>query len=81
MTTEKHDQTHVIPYKTLFPLGQVVATPGALDAATPEHLPLSSCLRRRVLSAYPIDPTKPANGYGSNRLWIITERDHLLTTL
>ena len=27
----------------------------------------------RVLSAYPIDPTHPCQGYGPNTLWIITE--------
>ena len=104
MTTEtKHDPARAIPYKTLFPLGQVVATPGALDACTPQHL--NACLYRhafgdwgnvcaedkalndqslidgeRVLSAYPIDPTKPAKGYGENCLWIITERDRSVTT-
>ena len=30
----------------------------------------------RVLSAYAIDESKPAKGYGDNCLWIITERDH-----
>jgi hypothetical protein len=34
----------------------------------------------RVLSAYPIDPTKPSNGYGENCLWIITEADRSVTT-
>jgi hypothetical protein len=27
----------------------------------------------RILSAYPIDPAKPCNGFGENTLWIITE--------
>ena len=27
----------------------------------------------RVLSAYPIDASKPCTGYGPNTLWIITE--------
>ena len=34
----------------------------------------------RVLSAYAIDESKPAKGYGGNCLWIITERDRSLTT-
>jgi hypothetical protein len=86
-----------------FPLGRVVATPGALAACTPEHL--NRCLLRhfqgdwgvvsaedqatndqalvdgdRVLSAYPIDPARPCQGYGDNCLWIITEADRSVTT-
>ena len=34
----------------------------------------------RILSAYPIDPSKPAKGHGSNCLWIITEADRSVTT-
>ena len=34
----------------------------------------------RILSAYPIDPTKPCKGHGENCIWIITERDRSLTT-
>jgi hypothetical protein len=34
----------------------------------------------RVLSAYAIDESKPAKGYGGNCRWIITERDRSLTT-
>jgi len=34
----------------------------------------------RVLSAYPIDPAKPAKGYGENVFWIITEADRSVTT-
>jgi hypothetical protein len=34
----------------------------------------------RVLSAYAIDESKPAKGYGENCLWIITERDRSVTT-
>jgi len=31
----------------------------------------------RIVSAYPIDPTKPCKGFGENCLWIITEAtDH-----
>ena len=35
----------------------------------------------RILTAYPIDPTKPCKGYGENCIWVITERDRSLTTL
>lgn len=35
----------------------------------------------RIISAYPIDPSKPCKGYGSNCLWIITEADRSATTL
>ncbi|SCY53556.1 type I restriction endonuclease subunit M [Nitrosospira sp. Nsp13] len=87
----------------LFPLGQVVATPGALDKTHP--LWMANCLARhmrgdwgsvdeediatnneavrfgfRVLSAYPIDETKPCEGFGDNTLWIITEADRSVTT-
>ena len=34
----------------------------------------------RVLSAYPIDPAKPAKGSGANVFWIITEADRSVTT-
>lgn len=34
----------------------------------------------RILSAYPIDPSKPAKGHGANCLWIITEADRSVTT-
>jgi hypothetical protein len=34
----------------------------------------------RILSAYPIDPAKPCEGFGANTLWIITERDRSATT-
>jgi hypothetical protein len=34
----------------------------------------------RVLSAYPIDPDKPARN-GENTLWVITEADRSVTTL
>jgi hypothetical protein len=82
--------------KAKFDLGQIVSTPGALEACPPDHL--TECLTRhacgdwgnvcaedaasndeaiteglRVLSAYPIDPTKPSKGFGDNTLWIITE--------
>ena len=34
----------------------------------------------RILSAYPIDPAKPCEGFGKNTLWIITEADRSVTT-
>jgi len=34
----------------------------------------------RILSAYPIDPALPCNGFGENCLWIITESDRSVTT-
>jgi hypothetical protein len=34
----------------------------------------------RILSAYPIDPTKRCKGFGDNTLWIITEADRIATT-
>ena len=34
----------------------------------------------RILSAYPIDPAKPCEGFGGNTLWIITEGDRSATT-
>ncbi len=34
----------------------------------------------RILSAYPIDPGKPSQGFGDNTLWIITEADRSVTT-
>lgn len=87
----------------LFALGQIVATPGALEACQADYM--EQCLMRhwrgdwgcvcredkaannqalldgsRILSAYPIDPTKPSKGYGENCLWIITESDRSVTT-
>ena len=86
-----------------FPLGQIVATPGVLDACPPVRL--NACLARhasgdwgivcdedraandqalldglRLLSAYAIDPARPAKGHGDNCLWIITEADRSTTT-
>lgn len=34
----------------------------------------------RLLSAYPIDPAQPSEGFGKNTLWIITEADRSVTT-
>ncbi|PTQ78939.1 hypothetical protein C8R21_1395 [Nitrosospira multiformis] len=87
----------------LFPLGQVVATGGAMGIG--DLSLLNRCLNRhvrgdwgcvceedaktnneatkaewRILSAYPIDESKPCKGYGDNTLWIITEADRSVTT-
>ncbi len=35
----------------------------------------------RILSAYPIDESKPSRGYGENTVWIITEWDRSVTTV
>jgi hypothetical protein len=88
---------------SLFELGRIVATQGALAACSPQYM--AQCLGRhvrgdwgcidaedreanfaailsgeRILSAYPIDPAKPCEGFGANTLWIITERDRSATT-
>lgn len=34
----------------------------------------------RILSAYPIDTSKPSKGYGDNTPWIIAEADRSVTT-
>jgi hypothetical protein len=98
MTTRYH-----IPHPNHFLLGQIVATPGALEACRHDHL--LRCLARhvhgdwgcvdkqdaatnneavkagfRILSAYPIDESKPCKGFGDNTLWIITEADRSVTT-
>jgi hypothetical protein len=46
MTDTTHTDPHRIPYPTRFPLGQVVATPGALEACPPDHL--NRCLYRHA---------------------------------
>jgi hypothetical protein len=35
----------------------------------------------RILSAYAVDPGRPAFGYGDNTVWIITEWDRSVTTV
>jgi hypothetical protein len=91
--------------KSKFSLGQVVATPGALEAipnpaymigliarhATGDWGKVDADDKRtndeavrdgfRVLSAYPIDPTKPCKGFGPNCVWVITEADRSSTTV
>jgi hypothetical protein len=89
--------------KSLFSLGQIVATPGALEQTNAlqrrmyllrhqsgdwgctckedrEVNDQAVTLGNRILSAYPIDPSKPCKGYGDNCLWIITEADRSVTT-
>ncbi len=36
---------------------------------------------RSLLSAYPIDPAKPCNGFGDNTVWIKTHGDRSVTTI
>ena len=47
------------------------------DAATNDEAVTEG---NRILSAYPIDPSKPSTGYGDNTVWIITEADRSVTT-
>lgn len=87
-----------------FPLGQIVATRGALAGVSPDRMMVGLARHRRgdwgivcgddaaqndlaiaegerILSAYPIDPARPAKGYGANVFWIITEADRSVTTI
>lgn len=92
--------------RTKFPLGQLVATPGALEAFAGQPTMLELYVNRhaqgdwgvvcdedkasndealllgnRILSAYPIDPSKPCEGFGDNCVWIVTEADRSVTTV
>ena len=94
---------HTHRYEPRFELGQIVATPGVLEACS--NVLMQKCLTRhltgdwgcvcdedrqanddalthgeRILSAYPIDPAQPCEGFGENTLWIITEADRSATT-
>jgi hypothetical protein len=42
---------------------------------------LAVATRRRLFSAYPIDPDKPCMVFGNNCLWVITKADRSVTTL
>lgn len=53
---------------------------GCVSAADAHENDLSVRTGFRLLSAYPIDPGKPCEGYGDNCLWIITEGDRSTTT-
>jgi hypothetical protein len=81
-------------FAPLFKLGMIVSTPGALDATTESqrgvyllrHVEDWETNREairdgfRILSAYPIDPEQPCQGFGENCVWIITEADRSVTT-
>lgn len=92
-----------VPCRPSFDLGQIVATPGALEATTHEQRQYYLARHSigdwgrvcgedwetndkavedgdRILSAYPINPAKPCEGFGENTLWIITEADRNVTT-
>lgn len=93
----------VVSPRPRFSPGKLVATPGAVAAASDAYL--LACLARhvrgdwgccceedkalndaalasgdRLLSAYPLDATKPCAGHGDNTLWVITEADRSATT-
>ena len=53
---------------------------GCIDAADKEANDEALTEGLRVLSAYPIDPAEPCEGFGVNTLWIITEADRSVTT-
>jgi hypothetical protein len=53
---------------------------GCIPAEDGEENALSLREGFRLLSAYPIDPSKPCEGFGDNCLWIITEADRSVTT-
>ena len=76
MTQESQAST----FAPKFQLGQIVATPGAICAEDKALIDQAMVEGERALSAYAIDESKPAKGYGDNCLWIITERDRSLTT-
>jgi hypothetical protein len=57
-----------------------VATPGAICTEFKALNDQALVEGEHVLSAYAIDESKPAKGYGGNCRWIITERDRSLTT-
>lgn len=81
----------------LFPLGQVVATPGALGLLDKEAVNASVLLQRHQSGDWGVVPEEDAqenqlaiaNGYrilssypvGTDRIWIITEADRSSTTL
>ena len=103
MTDTTPPKVFVFLAPPLFPLGQIVSTPGALEACSHGHR--LHCLTRhtqgdwgnvskedaaetdlsvkegfRILSAYPLDPAKPCEGFGDNCLWIISEAERSVTT-
>ena len=54
---------------------------GEVDAESSDLNDYALRTGRRLLSAYPIDPRKPCNGFGANTLWIITNGSRTETTL
>jgi hypothetical protein len=63
-----------------FQLVQIVATPGAICTEDKALNNQALVEGERDLSAYAIDESRHAKGYGDNCLWIITERNRSLTT-
>jgi hypothetical protein len=54
---------------------------GCVCAEDKEANDMALSTQERILSAYPIDPAQPCEGFGANTLWIITEGDRSVTTL
>jgi len=54
---------------------------GCVDTADAEANNEALSSGDRLLSAYPINPAKPSEGFGENALWIITEADRSATTV
>lgn len=54
---------------------------GVVDSEDRAHNDAALRNGDRLLSAYPIDPTKPAHGHGDNCVWLITEADRSVTTM
>lgn len=54
---------------------------GSVDAEDAATNTAAVSQRSRILSAYPLDPSKPCEGFGANTVWIITEADRSLTTI
>ena len=73
-------ETKAITFAPKFQLGQIVATPGPICTEFKALNDQALVEGEHVLSAYAIDESKPAKGYGDNCLWIITERDRSVTT-
>lgn len=53
---------------------------GCVDAEDAITNDRATVIGLRILSAYPIDASKPSRGFGENTLWIITEADRSSTT-
>ena len=86
-----------LPKKILFPLGQIVATPGALELLSRHSLSPMTFIERHATGDYgcvcPEDALENERGvmYGNRilsaydiagqRVWIITEADRSVTTL